>query len=115
MVPDAKQGGYWHELGRPQVHGYDLLDAVFVDDLKLASIADEKVVRIFEAPRPFVDTLETLGVSSFAEAEVLKIHCPLPVCLTPNLAQSSCRRQRSSSRIVQQGNWRRYFARASSR
>ncbi|KAI0347302.1 WD40 repeat-like protein [Trametopsis cervina] len=50
----------WHELSRPQVHGYDLLDAAFLDPLKFVSIADEKVARVFEAPREFVDTVKNL-------------------------------------------------------
>ncbi|KAG6817432.1 hypothetical protein H0H87_008600 [Tephrocybe sp. NHM501043] len=59
----------WHELSRPQVHGYDLLDAAFVDPLRFVSIADEKVARVFEAPGNFVDLAEELGVAKFAESE----------------------------------------------
>ncbi|EAU84731.2 elongator complex protein 2 [Coprinopsis cinerea okayama7 len=77
----TSETGHWHELGRPQVHGYDLLDAVFITDLKFASIADEKVVRVFEAPRSFVETLETLRVSKFSEAEVIRVR--------PSKAESS--------------------------
>ncbi|TFK28799.1 elongator complex protein 2 [Coprinopsis marcescibilis] len=71
MIPSTINTGgpAWYELARPQVHGYDLLDAVFISDLKFASIADEKVVRVFEAPRTFVESLEKLEVSSFPEAE----------------------------------------------
>ncbi|KAK7049584.1 Elongator subunit elp2 [Paramarasmius palmivorus] len=53
----------WHELARPQVHGYDLLGAVFLGDLRFASCADEKVTRVFEGPQLFVDLVETLGVA----------------------------------------------------
>ncbi|KAF8974286.1 WD40-repeat-containing domain protein [Flammula alnicola] len=59
----------WHEIARPQVHGYDLLNVVFIDSLKFASIADEKVLRVFEAPRTFVELAEKLGVAQFAEEE----------------------------------------------
>lgn len=62
-------GAQWHELARPQVHGYDLLDAVFVNPLKFVSIADEKVARVFEAPLSFVDSLENLHVARFSEEE----------------------------------------------
>ncbi|PPQ63876.1 hypothetical protein CVT24_009502 [Panaeolus cyanescens] len=55
----------WHEIARPQVHGYDLINASFIDPLKFASIADEKVVRVFEAPRGFLETAEKLKVSTF--------------------------------------------------
>jgi len=60
----------WHELGRPQVHGYNLLDVVFLDALKFVSIADEKVARVFVAPRGFVQVVESLGVAEFAVKEV---------------------------------------------
>lgn len=56
----------WHEISRPQVHGYDLLDAAFLDPLKFVSIADEKVARVFEAPREFVDTVQNLRVAEFS-------------------------------------------------
>ncbi|KAF4619125.1 hypothetical protein D9613_005202 [Agrocybe pediades] len=59
----------WHEIARPQVHGYDLLNVVFIEPLKFASIADEKVVRVFEAPRGFVQLAESLGVAEFSEDE----------------------------------------------
>ncbi|KAG6918947.1 hypothetical protein DXG01_010602 [Tephrocybe rancida] len=61
--------GIWHELSRPQVHGYDLLDVAFIDPLRFVSIADEKVARVFEAPGNFVDLAEDLGVSKFTESE----------------------------------------------
>ncbi|KAF8195964.1 WD40 repeat-like protein [Mycena galopus ATCC 62051] len=57
----GSEGSSWHELSRPQVHGYDMLGAVFLGPLKFVSIADEKVARVFEAPRGFVDLAEQLG------------------------------------------------------
>ncbi|KAK7695632.1 hypothetical protein QCA50_000268 [Cerrena zonata] len=56
----------WHELSRPQVHGYDLIDAAFLDATRFTSIADEKVARVFEAPREFIDLVHNLGVASLA-------------------------------------------------
>ncbi|KAJ7744505.1 WD40-repeat-containing domain protein [Mycena maculata] len=53
----------WHELSRPQVHGYDVLGVSFLGPLKFVSIADEKVARVFEAPRGFVDSVEQLGIA----------------------------------------------------
>ena len=63
----------WHEIARPQVHGYDVLNVVFVDSLKFASIADEKVIRIFDAPRGFVELSEKLGVARFEEEKVFQV------------------------------------------
>ncbi|KAJ7638755.1 WD40-repeat-containing domain protein [Roridomyces roridus] len=60
---------FWQELSRPQVHGYDMLGVTFLGPLKFASIADEKVVRVFEAPRGFVDLAEKLGVAVFTEEQ----------------------------------------------
>ncbi|KAI0728765.1 WD40 repeat-like protein [Fomitopsis betulina] len=56
----------WHEVGRPQVHGYDLLGVAALDTLRFVSIADEKVARVFEAPREFIQVLDNLGVANLA-------------------------------------------------
>ena len=53
----------WHEIGRPQVHGYDLLRVSFLDSLRFISIADEKVARVFEAPREFVEVVNSLKIA----------------------------------------------------
>ena len=45
---------------------------VFIDLLKFASIADEKVMRIFDAPRVFVELSKKLGVAHFSEAKVFQ-------------------------------------------
>ena len=60
----------WHELSRPQVHGYDLVDVAFIDPFKFVSISDEKVVRVFEAPRGFVQVVKRLSVSETPSDEV---------------------------------------------
>ncbi|KAI9001254.1 WD40 repeat-like protein [Trametes punicea] len=61
--PDGSPVPVWHEIARPQVHGYDLIGAAFLDPLRFVSIADEKVVRVFEAPREFVETVNNLGIA----------------------------------------------------
>lgn len=68
----------WHELSRPQVHGYDLLGVTFVDALRFVSIADEKVTRVFDAPVGFINVIEGLGVEKFTSDEVRSI---VPYCL----------------------------------
>jgi elongator complex protein 2 len=60
----------WHEIARPQVHGYDLVGAAFLSSLGFVSVADEKVARVFEAPKSFVQAVERLGISSFSEQEI---------------------------------------------
>ncbi|KAF8138550.1 WD40-repeat-containing domain protein [Boletus edulis] len=58
----------WHELARPQIHGYDLVGATWLGPWTFASAADEKVARIFEAPRGFVETVKELGVRGVVES-----------------------------------------------
>ncbi len=61
-------------MGRPQVHGYDLVDVVSLDPLRFVSVADEKVARVFKAPQGFVKTLRELGAVDFTVDEVCDIH-----------------------------------------
>ncbi|THH12633.1 hypothetical protein EW146_g7516 [Bondarzewia mesenterica] len=72
-IPTAGHNGQqvhsWHELGRPQVHGYDIVGVASLDVMRFASVADEKVARVFEAPRAFVHTVKTLGVADLAVNE----------------------------------------------
>jgi hypothetical protein len=114
-ITASNQSSFWHELGRPQIHGYDLLDAVFIDPLRFASVADEKVVRIFEAPRRFIEVLEVLGVAQFPEHDVslpsyATIFSPI---FSP--AQSASKCQCSSSWIIEQSCWGRFYLLLSSR
>ncbi|KAJ2077200.1 Elongator subunit elp2 [Coemansia sp. RSA 988] len=54
--------GEWRELARPQVHGYDLRAAAVISPLAYVSAADEKVVRVFHAPRHYADACRKLGL-----------------------------------------------------
>lgn len=70
----------WREIARPQVHGYDLVGVQFFDALKFVSIADEKVARVFEAPRAFVQLIKNLQVTGIHVDEVspfLSLYHPL--------------------------------------
>ncbi|XP_077967779.1 elongator complex protein 2-like [Styela clava] len=57
-----KKGGQdsWHEIARPQIHGYDMQCISMVNSCSFISGADEKVLRVFEAPQNFLQNLETL-------------------------------------------------------
>ncbi|KAH9963197.1 WD40-repeat-containing domain protein [Russula dissimulans] len=70
----------WHEVGRPQVHGYDLVGVISLDPLRFVSVADEKVARVFAAPRGFVKTLRGLGV---ADLEVNEENLPVSATVPP--------------------------------
>ena len=73
---DEESISSWHEVSRPQVHGYDLLGVVSLDPLRFVSVADEKVARVFGAPRNFVKTIRGLGVADL-EVDEVKIYLAL--------------------------------------
>lgn len=57
-------GTEWLEVGRPQVHGYDIKSVVCLNGVTFASGSDEKVVRVFEAPRGFLNGRQCTGVET---------------------------------------------------
>nr|XP_058967609.1 elongator complex protein 2-like [Pocillopora verrucosa]XP_058967610.1 elongator complex protein 2-like [Pocillopora verrucosa] len=65
----------WCEIARPQVHGYDMQCLSMLSRYKMASGADEKVLRIFSAPRQFMETFQKL--CKLEENE--EMHDSLPV------------------------------------
>ncbi|XP_017757323.1 PREDICTED: probable elongator complex protein 2, partial [Eufriesea mexicana] len=48
---------FWHEVGRPQIHGYNMSCLVMLTPYMFASGAEEKVIRIFTAPATFKNCL----------------------------------------------------------
>ncbi|XP_068188871.1 elongator complex protein 2 [Antennarius striatus] len=50
----------WHEISRPQIHGYDMQCLVTVGRFQFVSGADEKVLRVFQAPRNFVENFANI-------------------------------------------------------
>ncbi|XP_071558516.1 elongator complex protein 2 [Temnothorax nylanderi] len=58
-VPARRQR--WHEIARPQVHGYDMTCLAMLAPHIYASGADEKVVRIFTATSTFRNQLKSLA------------------------------------------------------
>ncbi|XP_053624661.1 elongator complex protein 2 [Plodia interpunctella] len=62
-APWARPGGLgseWHEIARPQVHGYDLSSLAMLPNNCFASSAEEKVVRIFKAPNNFLTNFKNI-------------------------------------------------------
>lgn len=60
------------ELARPQIHGYPLASLAFTPNsnrLQFVSGADEKIVRVFDAPGVFLSSLKTLSGLEFEEGE----------------------------------------------
>ncbi|MCJ8746241.1 hypothetical protein PDJAM_G00139520 [Pangasius djambal] len=50
----------WHEISRPQIHGYDMQCLAMVGRFQFVSGADEKVLRVFKAPRNFVENFANI-------------------------------------------------------
>ncbi|KAE8215158.1 hypothetical protein CF327_g1547 [Tilletia walkeri] len=74
----------WHELARPQTHGYDLNGVAWIDQWSFASAADEKVVRIFTAPASFVQSVKAAGGLDGSENEsVLPDSAPIGASVPP--------------------------------
>ncbi|KAG8747230.1 hypothetical protein FRC10_001846 [Ceratobasidium sp. 414] len=75
----------WHELARPQIHGYDLTDAAFVGPgaLRLVSSADEKIARVFDAPKGFVKAVRALGTVDWEGGQASEEARPAGASLPP--------------------------------
>ena len=63
----------WHELGRPQIHGYDLQCLCMIDRFKFVSGADEKLLRVFEAPKIFLKNFYNLSLNE-SVAKLLEVY-----------------------------------------
>ncbi|KAM7373068.1 hypothetical protein PAMP_007950 [Pampus punctatissimus] len=64
FTPWRKQDGKkatWHEISRPQIHGYDMQCLAMVGRFQFVSGADEKVLRVFQAPRNFVENFANIS------------------------------------------------------
>ncbi|XP_034242074.1 probable elongator complex protein 2 [Thrips palmi] len=61
-APWVQSGGKvsWHELARPQVHGYDIQCLAILSRYQYASGAEEKVVRLFKAPGNFIENFQRI-------------------------------------------------------
>lgn len=61
----------WHEMSRPQVHGYDLNCIDVIDDASFISGADEKPLRVFEEPKAVAEMMFSLsGVQTRLESRL---------------------------------------------
>ncbi|KAF9161161.1 Elongator subunit elp2 [Actinomortierella ambigua] len=78
----------WHEIARPQIHGYDIQCVAFSDKWTFVSGSDEKVLRVFDAPRTFVHSLSTLtgNPEHLADEESRPVGANLPALGLSNKA-----------------------------
>lgn len=66
----------YHEIARPQVHGYDMQCIAVLSRYRFASAAEEKIVRTFQAPGNFVENFRNLvhATEDPEGDEILKTH-----------------------------------------
>lgn len=68
---DDNKCASWHELARPQIHGYDLNCIDTMRDFRFVSGADEKLLRVFDEPKGTAELLRRLcGVKKTVEREL---------------------------------------------
>lgn len=61
----------WHEMARPQIHGYDLNCIDSLGETQFVSGADEKLLRVFDEPKAVAKLLEDLsGIKSSSMADM---------------------------------------------
>uniref|UniRef100_A0A0K3CCY1 Elongator complex protein 2 n=1 Tax=Rhodotorula toruloides TaxID=5286 RepID=A0A0K3CCY1_RHOTO len=89
---NGKEIETWHELGRPQIHGYPLASVAFTSPakrLQFVSGADEKIVRVFDAPRLWLRTLKTLSGLDLGDEEERPMAANVPPLGLSNRAIAS--------------------------
>lgn len=77
----------WHEMSRPQIHGYDLNCIDSISATQFVSGADEKLMRVFSEPRAVAAMLHKLGGIGRADAvEAMPDAANMPVLGLSNKA-----------------------------
>lgn len=66
----------WHEIGRPQIHGYEMKCISFIgaNRQRFVSGADEKILRVFDPPRNFLENfarITTINVDEDIQVEII--------------------------------------------
>lgn len=59
----------WHEISRPQIHGYPLMRIAFYGKHSYICAADEKIIRVFNAPKTFDASLHLITGSTAVESD----------------------------------------------
>lgn len=87
----------WHELARPQIHGYDMEDVAFLSRLRYISGSEEKIVRVFDAPGSFIESMVRLGVDENLQDDVSGM---LSACCNMIVINVLCQGQRPKAAAV---------------
>ena len=69
----------WHEMARPQIHGYDLNCIDSVGQTQFISGADEKLLRVFDEPRTTAELLHDLCSIQIPHKQELPDAANIPV------------------------------------
>ncbi|KAI5957421.1 ELP2 [Candida margitis] len=79
----------WHELARPQIHGYDMICCDNITKTKFVSGGDEKILRVFELTESISQYLKALGgIEINDDNEKLPEFATLPVLGLSNKADA---------------------------
>ncbi|CZT06087.1 probable elongator complex protein 2 [Rhynchosporium graminicola] len=76
----------WHEMARPQIHGYDLNCIDSLGASKFVSGADEKLLRVFNEPKAVANMLSSLCGFSGSHVEDMPDAANMPVLGLSNKA-----------------------------
>lgn len=69
----------WHEFGRPQIHGYDMMCLDNISGTRFVSGGDEKILRVFEMTKSIKTLLEKFVGSKISNTSDLPEVAALPV------------------------------------
>ncbi len=76
----------WHELSRPQIHGYDLNCIAAINNTQFISGADEKLLRVFDEPKGVAEILDKLCAIQTSTTAQLPDAANIPVLGLSNKA-----------------------------
>jgi elongator complex protein 2 len=76
----------WHELSRPQIHGYDLNCVDSLGESQFVSGADEKLLRVFNEPKAVANLLSKLCGISRSDVQNMPDAANMPVLGLSNKA-----------------------------
>ncbi|KAI5862756.1 RNA polymerase II Elongator subunit [Durotheca rogersii] len=76
----------WHEMARPQIHGYDLNSIDSLGDTRFVSGADEKLMRVFDEPKAVARLLGSLCDIDSDHIEAMPDAANMPVLGLSNKA-----------------------------
>lgn len=84
----------WHEFGRPQIHGYDMICVKALSETQFVSAGDEKVIRVFEEPRTVAKMMESLtDVCEIGSESITSQSASLPTLGLSNKAEADTENQ----------------------